>query len=249
MNIRRKTYQHTKENDIETIPVYKDDNVSVEIETFFNAGAFLLTACEEGNLQQAQQMLDQGTNPNVADLNGMAGLYVAAQNGHVEIVKLLLAHRADPNKSADLPLKTPLFAACGRNQNEIVSLLIAAGANINELNSDKCTPMMAATLADNITAVEKLLLAGASVSVEGQICTPLQLAKSKQRMDIAKLLAIHEGLLAVKKQDPKSNCCVRFRRDGSKPIFTIFALTETKDVVNEDQEKNTNHQASAGIGK
>lgn len=75
-------------------------------------------------------LLDLGVNVNYGSRSGNVGqtaLYLAIQNGDVEMVKLLLARKANPNARTKAG-ETLLQQAQKGDQNDIVALLKAAGA-------------------------------------------------------------------------------------------------------------------------
>lgn len=88
-------------------------------------------ACIEGREQVVDLLLSRGASPNIGaeDQTGNP-LQDAAQFGHTEIVRKLLAEKADPN-SANKNGITPLMDATVSAKPEIVSLLICYGADVN----------------------------------------------------------------------------------------------------------------------
>jgi ankyrin repeat protein len=60
---------------------------------------------------------------------GETALHLAAGEGHLEIVKLLLEHGADVN--AKTAYETALHLAAGEGHLEIVKLLLEHGADVN----------------------------------------------------------------------------------------------------------------------
>lgn len=90
-------------------------------------------ACILGDLEYVQDVLsiDPG-KANRLDDQGKSMLYHATKAGHVEIVRTLLAHHADPNKPEhDATRGHALHEAAARNHFEIVRLLLEAGADPN----------------------------------------------------------------------------------------------------------------------
>eukprot|EP01044_Picomonas_judraskeda_P006324 COSAG03_NODE_626_length_6661_cov_3.200701_1_plen_150_part_00 len=69
-----------------------------------------------------------GADLNAARQDGATSLFIAAQNGHGEIVSGLVAVGADLN-AAEQNGATPLYIAAQNGHGEIVSGLVAAGAD------------------------------------------------------------------------------------------------------------------------
>ena len=148
---------------------------------------------------------------------GCTGLYMAAQEGHLEIVKLLLDAGADvniPSRSG----QTPLYQASGQGYLEIVKLLLnagadikvegilyqaiknghletlefllTAGADVNSKDYSGRTALHSATSKGRRVEILKLLLnAGADINIqEYNGITPLYLAASQGNLEVVKLL-------------------------------------------------------------
>ena len=71
-------------------------------------------ACEGGNLEMCQALIDYAADVNFADKNGATPLHWAAWNGHAEVVKLLLASGADKHLE-DGDRETPLQGASNKD--------------------------------------------------------------------------------------------------------------------------------------
>ena len=71
-----------------------------------NGYTALHDAAEENNVASARLLIEAGCDVNIQDIDGWTPLYVAVQNGHTEIVKVLVN---SPNISVDLPDQVPLL--------------------------------------------------------------------------------------------------------------------------------------------
>ena len=73
-------------------------------------------------------------------------LIAAAARENVEVVKLLLDKKADPNILADntTPLLEAVYAKQDSRALAVTKMLLAAGAQVNLANSNGVTPLMAA---------------------------------------------------------------------------------------------------------
>ena len=90
----------------------------------------LAAACADGKVDFAVCLLEAAaaTTPNPLESEG-GPLYFACLNGHVDIVRQLMAYGANVNQSVDFG--TPLIAAASRGHADIVRLLLDNGADPN----------------------------------------------------------------------------------------------------------------------
>jgi hypothetical protein len=137
-----------------------------------------------------KKLLENGANPN-AVINSTprarmregsprivysTALMRAAFSGDVELVKLLLAHGADPH-IASSDRETPLMAACGTGfingyhrqrtpaeRLELVKLLVDLGEDVNAADSYGITPLMVAANLGDIHIVQYLIDKGADLT-------------------------------------------------------------------------------------
>src|SRR5438105_1112993 len=73
-----------------------------------DTGKMLYMAVQSQDIPTLQRLLAQGAKPNYRE-NGRPLLGWAAQNGNVEVVKVLLKAGADPNEFDENPGHTPLM--------------------------------------------------------------------------------------------------------------------------------------------
>ena len=75
-----------------------------------------------GRLDQVERELKGGANVNHSDSSGYTALHAAAENNHIEIVKILLGHGADRTSKVESG-ETPLDYARSHGHQEIIALL------------------------------------------------------------------------------------------------------------------------------
>jgi cytohesin len=106
----------------------------------------------KGDLAGVQAELDKGVDVDEGNDSwpGMTPLHYAADEGHTEVVELLIANGADVNAKNENGW-TPLHLAAYWGGKEIVELLIAAGADVNakDMSNWIGTPLDIATHPEN----------------------------------------------------------------------------------------------------
>ena len=85
----------------------------------------------------------------VADDGDFTSLYIASQNGHLDVVRELLARGANI-EAADNDGVTPLIIASLFGCVDVVRALLAAGANKHHVDNDGTTATSAAGRADGV---------------------------------------------------------------------------------------------------
>ncbi|TKA40658.1 hypothetical protein B0A49_13692, partial [Cryomyces minteri] len=136
-------------------------------------------------------LLESGANIDAQDPQNqerISPLYAASDNGHMDIVKILLDRGANVNVQAEY-FVTALQAASAKGHEKIVELLLNGGANDDVEASHYGTALQAASATGFKKTVELLLNRGANVNVEaGRYGTALQTASAHGHEKIVELL-------------------------------------------------------------
>lgn len=128
---------------------------------------------------------------DIRSWSGCTPLWLASSYGHVDILAILLDHKAEFDITNHLA-QTPLLQAAKNGHLEVVKLLCLIGANIEHQDSNRKRPINLAFMERHYELVYFLVCQGAKVSAE--ICNGARLLlKASMRGDIE----IVESLLAT----------------------------------------------------
>lgn len=142
-------------------------------------------------------LLRNGCHLDLKDTYGQTPLFLAAANGHGEVVELLAAMDGIDLNSKDNEGKTPLLRAAANGHESVVKLLLLiGGVNQNSKDDDGETPLLAAA-AKGHEAVVKLLVAMNGIdlnSKDNDGMTPLSWAVAYKHEAVVKLLVTTDGV-------------------------------------------------------
>ena len=130
--------------------------------------------------QKVQELLTQGTNPNVRGFKGLTAVHAAAGGCAKQNLEVILKHGGDATVR-DTDGNTPLHHAAGAIGVEMVCapstrLLVQHDAPVNQANQDGNTALHLAAKGSNEDRLAVLLDAGANPrAINGDGLTPLQL--------------------------------------------------------------------------
>ncbi len=127
----------------------------------------MISATYDGDSKTAIALLDAGANANAVDAEGYSALIYAAAYGYQDIMKVLIAKKANVNFVANDA--NPMFAAVKNDNTTSIQMLITAGADINCKDAAGYTPLMYAAQEGYDKTVEFLILKGANINDETKI--------------------------------------------------------------------------------
>jgi ankyrin repeat protein len=149
----------------------------------------LWVASSNGSSAIVARLVQAGANPDLAPATGGTPLMVVSRRGDVASAKLLLSYGADVNANEDANGQTALMWAVAEHHQEIVAVLLEAGADVHarskssrrvvllccpawagdsegtvELDQGGLTPLLFSALNGDVASATRLLAAGANVN-------------------------------------------------------------------------------------
>ncbi|XP_026232318.1 ankyrin repeat domain-containing protein 50 isoform X2 [Anabas testudineus] len=164
----------------------------------------LIAAAYMGHHEVVEILLDHNAEVDLADGDGRTALSVAALcvptaagiKGYGEVASLLLERRANPGHR-DNDGMTPLLLAAYEGNDDVVELLLEAGADVDETAGPDgsvtaaaaVTPLLAAAAMGHMKTVSRLLFWGAAVdAIDCEGRTALCLAAARGSVEVVRAL-------------------------------------------------------------
>lgn len=154
----------------------------------------LILAASRKQVTVVEALLEKGADVNIRATDSEKGieqftaLHIAAANGHVEILQILLDHKAFVN-AQDKSGLTPLMAASEMGNNVAVILLLDKGAEINQQDYEGLSPLLLSAMAGRHDVARILLSHEADVDLaDGSFLTPLMIAAQQGDTEMVEIL-------------------------------------------------------------
>ncbi len=171
----------------------------------------LVEAAYLGDTETVFTLLQEGTDPNAADKNGVTALAWAASKGWAEVVKLLFEHGADASRK-DNRGKTPIYMADLNGHKEVVKLLTPEKTVSAQKQAQKnpspiqeathsAQQLMNAAAAGNVEQVKKLLDDGANPNARRQGVSAFAAAAQNGHVHVVELMLDYGSDVNLKDAD------------------------------------------------
>lgn len=149
-------------------------------------------AVEKGSLAILKKLTDRGLDLMEESGAGEGLSHLALAKGHAGVLAFLLEKGSDPDER-NAAGETLLHSALSASRLDLLPLLMKYGASPDAFDPQGRTPLHRAILAENRELLERLLAGGADIEKGSdridEVRSPLSLAISKERFDMARLLA------------------------------------------------------------
>jgi uncharacterized protein len=205
----------------------------------FNGDDFVRSAAE-GDQKALGLFFAAGFDVNTPNTAGYTGLMAAAERGRVDIVKLLLDHKADPNV-AGRDAGTALMLAAENNQPEIVKLLLDRGADPNRQDHNGWTALLKAAYQGNAKCIEIL-----ASHTKQELDRALLVATLMERKDAVKVLLDNGAEVDFRASDGRTPLILAAGK-GNKEIVELL-LQAGADASLTDQSGQTAQAVAAAKG-
>ena len=160
----------------------------------------LIAAAERGDRTAALRLLAKGVDPNAPGPDGTTAVMWAAANDDLELVRALIAAKANVSQKNQFGTTAIMYAAAN-DDLELARALIKAGADVKVKNQFGTSALTEAAIIGSGPIINALLKAGADPNTknpEGE--TPLMEVARSGKLEAAKLLVEAGADVNIKEQ-------------------------------------------------
>ena len=126
----------------------------------------LILASAKGYLSMVKKLIERGARVDASQKDGTNAAYVAAQNGHFDVLKLLIQNHSNLINLKGYKGQLPLFPAASNGHLDIVKYLTSlSNKSIHIQDNDGQTPFIAAAKNGHSDVAEYLLSAQWNVTL------------------------------------------------------------------------------------
>jgi ankyrin repeat protein len=179
---------------------------------FIGSTYFIIEAVRINKIEIVKLLIESGVDINVETTLKENAMYIAAYHNYVEIAKLLIA------SGFDVKAKDYLYSAVKGKGDEVITILIEAGADVNATFNNTSNVLCKAYLDKNRTAIKVLTKNGANIR---KLFSYVVVKRSKD--GILMLLELSKEL-EIDIINYKCNC------HGKTPLITSI-LENTEEIV------------------
>ncbi|KAF6027626.1 MIB1 [Bugula neritina] len=196
----------------------------------------LVKAAANGDVSKVEELIQtKEADPNGVFV-GHTALQAAAQNGHAEVVRVLVRNGCDleiEDKDGDRAIHHSAFG----DESGVIEQLHAGGADLNARNKRRQTPLHIGVNKGHMSVVKTLLEVGCHPSLQdAEGDTPLHDTISKKRDDMLSVLLDYNADVTITNNNGFNAIHHAALRGNPSAMRTILTKCTRKWVVNEKKD-------------
>ncbi|XP_069793677.1 2-5A-dependent ribonuclease-like [Narcine bancroftii] len=182
------------------------------------------------NLQEVEQLIAEGASIDFSPDDIGTPLFLAAGQGHEQIVEFLLKNKANINFKTELHGWSPLHSAIQANHENVVRLLLDYGADPHIRKENGATPFISAAINGNVSLLQVFLNRGADVNeADANGFTAFMEAAEHNNEDALRFLFEHNADVNKRREVPDAK---RKVGRGGKTALMSAVENDCENIIN-----------------
>lgn len=208
------------------------------------AGSPLVSAAQSGDTEKVRRQLAAGANVNETT-QGATALMAAAQGGRLEVARLLLDAKADPNVRLPFGSYTALYFAVAYGHPDIARLLLERGAVVDPVAMNRATKiggpiyqLLAAAAAGRLPTETVSATAPAARAPQPgpRITSDVDRVPSSRRAMLKNAYALVIGVESYREKLPKADYAAKDAKLMGEYLTAVLGYPEENVVVRTDDK-------------
>ena len=210
----------------------------------------LLVAAEEGRSDMVQLLMLKGADTNAVDDHSWTPLYAAVQYGHVAAALNLMAGGADVNARC-YPFRVSVIElAVETGHMGILRAAIEHGADVNAVDSQRCTTLHSAAFQDKTEAINVLVEAGANLEARDDSGdTPVHHACVQLNLGALSALVNHGAHVNAQNDDLQTSLSISAQAagEGAAELVDLLLRSGADETILDNEGKSASDVVADGV--
>ena len=157
------------QGNLDVVKLLKESGANIHVENNEGSYSVMLAAIGTGDCNTVRWLIEQGVDVNHCDKNGFTAVLNAAQQGNLDVLKLLKESGANIHVQNEMGDNSIMSASIGTGDCNTVRWLIEQGVDVNHCDKNGFTAVLNAAQQGNLDVLKLLKESGANIHVQNEM--------------------------------------------------------------------------------
>ena len=154
---------------LDVLKLLKERGANIHVQSEMGSNSIMSAAIGTGDCDTVRWLIEKGVDVNHCDKNGLTAVLNAAQQGNLDVLKLLKERGANIHVQSEMGSNSIMSASVGTGDCDTVRWLIEQGVDVNYCDKEGCTAVYCAAGAGNLDLLKLLKERGANIHVQSEM--------------------------------------------------------------------------------
>ena len=158
-----------KQGNLDVLKLLKESGADIHVQCEMGDNSIMSAAIGTGDCNTVRWLIEQGVDVNHCDKEGFTAVLNAAQQGNLDVLKLLKESGATIHVQNEMGRNSIMSAAIGTGDCDTVRWLIEQGVDVNHCDKEGFTAVLNAAQQGNLDVLKLLKESGATIHVQNEM--------------------------------------------------------------------------------